>query len=245
MISGNAIAVGYEPFAASRTLTQRAVLTSAPLVVTLTITNQTTNSSESNPLPPLSSLEITYSLASSSTGAVALGDYVWAAATPDRANGVFGVSWPYEPTLIKFVATTNEPLLRLRFDQGRSSLEVDGGPGSVFVLVSSTNLVDWLPLATNLSPSSYFETNSGAGPRRFFKATPHQERYANLVFEQTPTNAHLLWIHGVAGCVYVLEASLDLREWSGMLTNICPFFAVETNRNVPATFYRARLLRVS
>ena len=43
-----------------------------------------------------------------------------------------------------------------------------GISGYNFILLGSTNLVNWTPLGTNISPFSFSETN--AAPQRFYRA---------------------------------------------------------------------------
>ncbi len=51
---------------------------------------------------------------------------------------------------------------------GGMTLSGAGISGYNFILLGSTNLVNWTPLGTNLSPFSFTETNTA--PQRFYRA---------------------------------------------------------------------------
>jgi polygalacturonase len=50
------------------------------------------------------------------------------------------------------------------------SFTISGVPGFSYVVQQSTNLQDWLPLATNTSPFSLLDTNPALFPTRFYRA---------------------------------------------------------------------------
>jgi hypothetical protein len=53
---------------------------------------------------------------------------------------------------------------------GRLRFDAAGVPGFQYVIQASTNLSDWLPIATNLSPFTITDTNSAGFPSRFYRA---------------------------------------------------------------------------
>ncbi len=53
---------------------------------------------------------------------------------------------------------------------GQFQLSVTGVPGYNYVVAASTNLIDWTPLQTNISPFTFSDTNIVALPDRFYRA---------------------------------------------------------------------------
>jgi subtilisin-like proprotein convertase family protein len=59
-----------------------------------------------------------------------------------------------------------------RFDDGRFVLHVLAPPGPAYVIESSTNLINWLPIATNTTPASPYDFVAGDAPdfpQRFYR----------------------------------------------------------------------------
>jgi hypothetical protein len=202
-----------------------------------------TNFAEANPLPPQAGVQIVYSLVCSSAGTFALQNFSWAGGTLGAADAVFGYSESSALRMVKFITTTNSPLLSGERSTNGFALWIDGLPGSIYLLTASTNLVNWVPLATNLSPFAFIDTNTAAFPYRFYGAFPFTNPWAGLTIARSPTNAFSLWVNGVAECSYVLEGSTNLLNWVPVLTNISPFNSIEAAAaGVPMRFYRGRLL---
>jgi hypothetical protein len=53
---------------------------------------------------------------------------------------------------------------------GQMQVSIAGVPGFHYAIESSTNLVDWIPLTTNVSPYSFIETNTGFFPQNYYRA---------------------------------------------------------------------------
>jgi hypothetical protein len=53
---------------------------------------------------------------------------------------------------------------------GSIQFDIVGIAGSNYVVLATTNLVDWSPQLTNVSPFTFVETNMGGFPARFFRA---------------------------------------------------------------------------
>ena len=60
----------------------------------------------------------------------------------------------------------------IRDSLGTAGFNVSGAgiAGLKFVIEVSTNLVDWQPVETNLSPFTFVDTNAPASPFRFYRA---------------------------------------------------------------------------
>jgi hypothetical protein len=201
------------------------------------------NFAEANPLPPQAGVQIIYSLVCSSAGTFALQNFSWAGGSPGATNAAFGYSESSDLRVVKFIATTNSPLLSGERSTNGFALWIDGLPGSIYLVMASTNLANWVPLATNLSPFTFIDTNTAAFPYRFYRAILYTYPWAALTIARYPTNAFLLSVNGVADRSYVLERSTNLLNWSPVLTNVSPFNCVEAaTAGIPMRFYRGRLL---
>jgi hypothetical protein len=53
---------------------------------------------------------------------------------------------------------------------GQFQFSVTGVPGYNYAVWGSTNLSDWTPLQTNVSPFTFIDTNADAFSSRFYRA---------------------------------------------------------------------------
>jgi hypothetical protein len=204
-----------------------------------------TNFAQANPAPPQATVQIVYSLSCSSTGTFTLQEFSWAARAGSSTNVFFAHSESPDVQLVKFVSSTNNPLVRGQTVTDRFTVWVDGIPGSLYLLAASTNLVTWTPVSTNRSPFVFVDDKVSSFRRRFYRALPFDNPWAPLAIARGQTNSFLLTISGVTDCSYILESSTNLLIWAPVLTNVCPFNYLERGTpQVPRRFYRARLLTV-
>jgi hypothetical protein len=197
---------------------------------------------QTNPIPPRTQVRIVYSISSAAPGIFTLPQFGWAAGGSDMTNAHFGHSEVFESRTIKFTASLEEPLLTWSPADGLFSISVNGEPNSIYLLCVSSNLLDWLPVATNLSPFSVAERFLDA-PQHFFLALPYLVKEANLFLRPLTANTFRLSVEAVHSAPYILEQSLDLFTWIPIATNFAPFQITVTNvSGAPEEFYRARLL---
>jgi hypothetical protein len=64
------------------------------------------------------------------------------------------------PTLTVDSASTN----------GQFQFDILGVTGLNYSVQASTNLMNWVPLQTNVSPFTFIDTNSTAFPQRFYRS---------------------------------------------------------------------------
>jgi hypothetical protein len=57
-----------------------------------------------------------------------------------------------------------------RLANGQFQFSLTGVPGYDYAVSGSTNLSDWTPLQTNVSPFTFTDTNTGNYPSRFYRA---------------------------------------------------------------------------
>ncbi len=127
---------------------------------------------ESNAIPPRATVQIRYAVSSSASGIFALQPFDWAAFFVDPTNSVFGLALTVEEGTVRFVESTNLPLLTMQTSPAGPAVWVDGAPYTPYVLSCSFDLVRWVPLTTNKSPFAFVETNSAPLTRRFYRAEP-------------------------------------------------------------------------
>jgi len=85
----------------------------------------------------------------------------------------------FEAGFVNSVATNSQyfiyqdSFLAGSISNGVFSVPLTGAPGVTYILLGSTNLVDWVPIATNtpgVSPFTLSDPNAGSFPRRFYRA---------------------------------------------------------------------------
>jgi len=197
---------------------------------------------ESNAIPEQAEVRIVYSISSGQPGVFSLHPPTWVATIPDETEMLFGYGGIFESLSLKFAATLDSPLLSSSLTGYDFSVTVDGVPRSIYVLSVSSNLVDWIPVATNLSPFTLTESVS-SGAHRFFLGAPYTITEGNLAVRSAGTNLFQFSVESVPAAVYVLERSEDLLDWAPIETNFAPFQVTVTNQpGATAGFFRARLL---
>jgi hypothetical protein len=67
------------------------------------------------------------------------------------------------------VRPTQAVLVPAYFAHGQFALTISGATNVQCVLQASTNLLDWIPVQTNISPYTYLETNAGQFSQRYYR----------------------------------------------------------------------------
>jgi hypothetical protein len=137
---------------------------------------------------------------------------------------------------------------------GYFSFTVSGTTGSPYAVEASTNLVNWIILATNNAPFVFVDTNASHFNRRFYRAvfdpgtnatgsstaSPQSPAPAITASSLNTTGHFGFTVSGITGYPYVVEASTNLVNWTILETNAAPFDFVDTNAvNLSRRFYRA------
>jgi uncharacterized protein (TIGR03790 family) len=117
-----------------------------------------------------------------------------------------------------------------------------------YVIMASTNLVDWQPIFTNDVPGllNFADTDSINFPQRFYRMSwPSPNQPPQL---SAPTvvggGMHQIHVDCISGQTWALQTSTDLVDWINVFTNQPggPTDYVYTNAiNSPVRFYRAFL----
>jgi len=105
-------------------------------------------------------------LTSTITGLQSGATYYFAATAYDA----FGNESDFSNEISRTVPTTAATLTPANGSAGQFSFGVSGIPGLPYVVETSTNLVDWVAVRTNLAPFTFVETNPGQPGQKFFRA---------------------------------------------------------------------------
>lgn len=124
---------------------------------------------ESNAVAPMTTVQIVYSISCSVVGSFNLQQFNWTGYVPASTNSVFGYSETVDQHSVSFVTTTMPPAVDQQFSTNGFGLQLVGVPGENYVIEASTNLSNWIPLATNTSPFSFVDTNTTGFLLRFYR----------------------------------------------------------------------------
>ena len=129
-------------------------------------------------------------------------------------------------------------------------------PGEAVVIEASTNLVDWVPVQTNLVTSEgiflFVDRDKSIYQRRFYRARLYAGALPGPAIDLStgalsfPTNPFGFDLCGVAGQTAVIEASTNLLIWMPLATNRLGtdplYFSDPASTNLSQRFYRAVLV---
>jgi hypothetical protein len=78
----------------------------------------------------------------------------------------------YSPEISYIVPAVNAALVSIASASGGINVSVSGTAASPYVIIASTNLINWVALATNTAPFIFTDTNSAKYSQRFYQAVP-------------------------------------------------------------------------
>jgi len=147
------------------------------------------------------------------------------------------------------VILANDPGFGVRSNQ--FGFNVSAVPGQVVVIEASTDLVNWVPIQTNLVTSlalvTFSDSQAGLFPHRFYRVRLYQGPLpppgigGNLGFQSGSFGFNL---GGVAGQSVVVETSTNLLTWTALSTNTLTtepwYFSDPTSIASLQRFYRIR-----
>ena len=96
------------------------------------------------------------------------------AANPNAASRAGNVLIGGQPFRLiqqgNFFGATNVPRVQLTGPPGtNATLSVQGDAGKLYVLYSSDDLINWVPVSTNSAPSTFTDVTAGTASRRFYR----------------------------------------------------------------------------
>lgn len=150
---------------------------------------------------------------------------------------------PPAPSLAATSTTVTNPATLTSMGQsgGHFNFTVSGATGSIYILLASSDLVNWVSVQTNVAPFVFVEINIGL-PQQFYRAVGAMVTapVAATLNSTVPSGSQFVFdIPGTHGFTYVVEASTDLVNWIPVQTNTAPFTFVDPNANLSQRFYRA------
>jgi hypothetical protein len=170
-------------------------------------------------------------------------DHLWRAYSPPGTNQSTTVA-------IAQIQLTNQPappiLSQPVYDGQLVRFTLYGEANVTYVILASTNLVNWFPVATN---SSVFAVRQLAVP-----AVPGGAYYRAVVGQYQPARPFLtaqamnagqfqLMLTGEAGLTYIIQGSSDMKNWSPVATNnaTTTIRQISVNSIGSPKFFRARV----
>jgi len=133
------------------------------------VLEQPTNFAAANPLPPGGNLQIQYQISSVDGGSFALNGMTWAAFDPVATNAFFGYTDDANAPTLQFVSSVGPATVFLSAVTNGAAVNLVGAAGCQYRIDFSTNLWDWSPLATGISPFVFIDTNGAPGGGRFYR----------------------------------------------------------------------------
>jgi hypothetical protein len=111
-----------------------------------------------------------------------------------------------------------------RADDGIVYLMFSAQSNQTYVVQATTNFVNWVTISTNLAVLNYFTLADMDAPRfsyRFYRAVPQSGIQTWLINNpMVVTNGSIRFqVSGPSGTVFIVQASTDLVNWSGISTN--------------------------
>ena len=136
---------------------------------------------------------------------------------------------------------------------GQYSFYVSGVTNSQYVVQSSTNLVNWVSMQTNLAPFLYSDPTAGFFKQRYYRAFSVINESNSIQSAMTVNSGlavlnHASYINGQysfsvtdsSNSQYIIQASPNLVDWVSVETNTAPFVFVDANAaQSRQQFYRA------
>ena len=106
---------------------------------------------------------------STSISGIVSGNTYYFAATSYNAAG-----WEssYSPEISYTVPVVNAAQVSIASTSGGIKISVNGTAASPYVIMASTNLINWVALATNTSPFVFTDAGSSNYSRRFYQVVP-------------------------------------------------------------------------
>jgi len=148
-------------------------LTNLTTVLGQTVTFSTTAIKQT---PPLGGL-LTYQWKFNGTNlASAVGSALTLSNVTSNQSGVYSVTvsngktTTCETAALTVYATAAPALAPAVHASGQYALAVAGVPGYKYVVEASTNLVNWVPVQTNMAPFTYVDANAGKFRQRFYRS---------------------------------------------------------------------------
>ncbi len=159
----------------------------------------------------------------------------------------------FSPEISYIVPIGTAPLAGMASSASGFSFSVNGMTSNPYVVLASTNLINWVALATNIAPFLFTDPNSSQYGHRYYKAVlesnykPQTSAAPSITWptlkapNRTP-NGFRFNVEQTSGASYVVLASTNLVNWTALYTNTAPFsFTDGDSFNFNHRYYKAVL----
>jgi hypothetical protein len=170
--------------------------------------------------------------------------------SPSYGFTVKSNAYTYLPNPTPTIQTSNGGL---GFSSGKFGFNLSGPAGLVVIIEASANLVNWLPIQTNVLINGqvrFTDSQAALFPKRFYRARFAFASSSQLVLQSSPafggvtSNQFGFNLAGRPGQTIVIEASTNLLSWTPLVTNSLLtgyyYFNDFGSTNFPQRFYRVR-----
>jgi hypothetical protein len=119
------------------------------------VLEQPTNFAEANPVRPQYPVQVVYAITSSVSNIFNLQQFSWVGFNTTTTNASFGYSETTNQQSVIFTTTADGISISGQNTTNGFALELNGVPGTNYVIEASTNLFNWVSLVTNASPFQF------------------------------------------------------------------------------------------
>jgi Fibronectin type III domain len=171
--------------------------------------------------------------------------YYFAATAYDKA----GIESPFSNEAVYKVPldASNQPsvLNPALSSDSQFTFTVSGVAGNPYVIETSTNLINWEPVFTNVAPFTFIIPVDSQSGGRFFRADysaalDPKVSLATLTSAGQTNGQFSFVVSGMAGYPYTVEASTNLVDWVTVTNSVSPFTFTTTDMSqFNQEFFRA------
>ncbi len=159
----------------------------------------------------------------------------------------------FSPEISYIVPVGPAPLSEMAISASGFSFMVNGMASNPYVVLASTNLINWVALATNMAPFLFTDANASQYGHRYYKAVlesnykPQISAVPSITWPalKAPIRSQAGFSFNVeqtSGANYVVLASTNLVNWTALATNMAPFTFTDGNSfNFNHRYYKAVL----
>lgn len=156
-----------------------------------------------------------------------------------------GIASPFSNQVTYTTPSTAALLLPVPELAGGFTIYVSGIAGYLYVVQSSTNLANWISVATNAAPFYFTDPNATQTPHSFYRtfylpSSSDPSAFAATLIPTMNLGAGFVFrVSGIPGYQYIVQSSTNLANWVSVATNTAPFtFTAPNAGQLQQCFYR-------
>ncbi len=160
----------------------------------------------------------------------------------------------YVPQIAPTPPVVSPPLISAGLTASGYTFTVTNTVGFAYVVLASTDYVNWIVLATNTAPFTFIDNQYSQLSQRYYNVIL-ESAYVAQIEPATPVvspplisagltaSGYTFTVTNTVGSSYVIQASADFINWVDLATNTAPFTFTDTNYSQSRQeYYRATLL---